>query len=1641
MGSYNPPGGINSIHMAICTIEKANNLINKFLEENTISEIGAVIVDEMHLLGDPSRGYLLELLLTKLRYICLKNENIKIQLVGMSATLPNLSDLAEWLNADLFTTSFRPVPLHEQIIVCGDIYDKNLKLIRKCSQLPELENDGDHIIQLCLETVKCNSSVLIFCPSKNWCEKLAQQLALAFYKIGNMENSYGEILRSQMNKDLILEVLEQLKYCPVGLDEILYQTISFGIAFHHAGLTLDERDIIESAFRNGAVRILIATSTLSSGVNLPARRVLIRSPKFFGKPMDSLVYQQMIGRAGRMGKDTIGESFLICQKNEFNVATTLVSGKISAVQSCLEGGGKLKRAILEVISSGVATSPYDIKLFTDCTLLSITESKKENLDNPIHEAVEFLIRNEFIKMYNSEDGTGKYTATSLGKACLSSSIAPDEGLALFTELEKARQCFVLESELHLIYLVTPYSACNSWDKIDWMFYLDLWDKLLPAMKKVGELVGVKESYIVNATRGKVDSGSSKSFHELMVHKRFFVALVLQDLVNEIPLNEVCSKYNCNRGMLQSLQQSAATFAGMVTAFSRKLGWSTIELLVSQFQDRMQFGVNRDLLDLMKLHYLNGKIARILYNGGIQTLIDLANAEEQIIENIFFKAEPFESSKIRDGESNYDNKKRNKLRNVWISGKEGLTEMEAAKLLIQGAREYLQMEMGLKEAKWKTQNDTDNNIEQISQLCVSTKNDMDVESSTANVKITFDNKMNYVENQEEEKMNNVENSKFLCSADEHNISDVEHMNKMETSDIPDDSFNISSFNFSTLNESLNEIDKKNSNIDIETHHSQENTTEECIRNNNKTFNFSQENITDTLLGVNFTQIEKNLTQHKISDNEILGIESSEAKMDFLEFNSSFEMNISNSSIFKTDQVSGNRSDSPECSFSLQLTDESFNKPLDDFFHVFDENEERHIKQSFTETKFKKQENTVENNNIDDSFLNSDDSLLDATPPKKSLILDKLSTPGNKISLVNFKDIIEQVPSVSKVNILSVTDNDNLLSEFCKDLQLQKEFSLSMICRKISERIIIGANIISTVNTTHVNPLKNATKTVGISFYWGGTKAYYLAMDNNETCHKIKKLLKHIFSQKDINVKMFNSKEQIKLLNICYKIRLCCKIEDPKIADWLLDPDGKEKSLETMVHSYNGALLKILQMTDNPSELGNLYCPTDDCAVPKTRVSVEATLTWYLVQYAKERLSRLIPSFNSSVHSSFPSTYELEMRIVPCIANMELSGMTASKTSLQNVADLLKNQQKDLENKAFSLAGRRFSFTSSVEVAKAVGLYRGKKMSTKRRVLEQSEHPIADLVLQWRKINLTITKMVNILIYYCHDDKIHGNYISHTATGRITMHEPNIQMVNKDFTVENPITQEKTIISCRGAFNAPEGCVLISADYCQLELRILTYLSKDELLMNVMNEPGDIFKSIAAQWNNISEEEVTDNLRQQTKQLCYAIIYGMGAKSLSGQLDISEEEAFHFMERFKDTYIGIKHFIKQTIDSCRKHGYVETIIGRRRYLPHINHKDSAMKSQAERQAVNTKVQGSAADLVKNAMVTIEDKLDFLFKKSKSRPALTLHLHDELIYEVPEKYTRKVVEIVKNGMEHSTINFGHFPVKVKVGKSWGELEEYVL
>ncbi|KAM7064790.1 DNA polymerase theta isoform 4-T5 [Acridotheres tristis] len=726
MGSMAPAGHFSALDVAVCTIEKANGLINRLIEENKMDSLGVVVVDELHMLGDSHRGYLLELLLTKVKYVTerVAKKHTKstspgfggIQIVGMSATLPNLGLLASWLDAELYCTDFRPVPLKEWVKIGSNIYDSSMNLVREFQPKLQLKGDEDHIVSLCYETVCGGHSVLLFCPSKNWCEKLADIIAREFYSLQQTESSTknSALAPVVVDREGIDEVLDQLKRSISGLDSVLQRTLPWGVAFHHAGLTFDERDIIEGAFRQGLIRVLAATSTLSSGVNLPARRIIIRTPTFGGRLLDILTYKQMAGRAGRKGIDTEGESILVCKPSERSKGAALLQGSLKPVCSCLlrrEGEGvasSMKRAILEIIVGGVANTPEDVQTYASCTLLasSLKESKWENgkgqdkaQAGPIEACVAWLLENEFIQVVDSgNDVKAKiYHPTHLGSATLSSSLSPTEAMEIFADLQRAMKSFVLENDLHIVYLVTP--VYEEWTTIDWYQFFCLWEKLPASMKRVAELVGIEEGFLARSVKGKITARTEKQHRQMAIHKRFFTSLALLDLISEVPLQDMTKKYGCSRGQLQSLQQSAATYAGMITVFCNRLGWHNMELLLSQFQSRLTFGVHRELCDLVRVSLLNAQRARTLYSAGFVTVADLAKASPDDVAAALKNSVPFKSVRRAVDEDEESAEERRAVRSIWMAGMKGLTEREAASIIVEEARRLLQQDLALLGVQW------------------------------------------------------------------------------------------------------------------------------------------------------------------------------------------------------------------------------------------------------------------------------------------------------------------------------------------------------------------------------------------------------------------------------------------------------------------------------------------------------------------------------------------------------------------------------------------------------------------------------------------------------------------------------------------------------------------------------------------------------------------------------------------------------------------------------------------------------------------------------------------------------------------------------------------------------------------------------
>lgn len=283
-------------------------------------------------------------------------------------------------------------------------------------------------------------------------------------------------------------------------------------------------------------------------------------------------------------------------------------------------------------------------------------------------------------------------------------------------------------------------------------------------------------------------------------------------------------------------------------------------------------------------------------------------------------------------------------------------------------------------------------------------------------------------------------------------------------------------------------------------------------------------------------------------------------------------------------------------------------------------------------------------------------------------------------------------------------------------------------------------------------------------------------------------------------------------------------------------------------------------------------------------------------------------------------------------MEYVGIPVDNVTLKDLISKLINIQNLLEKDIYALHGSRFNLASVTDVGKVLGLHRKHakaKPSTSKQVLSKMQLPIANFIMQYRKITAALNNTLKPIVRSIEENKgsrLHVSSFSFTTTGRISMLEPNVQNVPKDFEIHF-LNEKCEKIACRSIFRAEYGKCFISADFCQLELRILTHLSREKHLLKIMHSDNDVFKLIASEWFKIDMMTVKELERNHAKQICYGLIYGMGKKTLAEALNTSEEEAELLRKKFICRFPGIKSFTDDVVSTAKKRGFVETITGRR------------------------------------------------------------------------------------------------------------------
>ena len=1303
------------------------------------------------------------------------------------------------------------------------------------------------------------------------------------------------------------------------------------------------------------------------------------------------------------------------------------------------------------------------------------------------------------------------------------------------------------------------------------------------MKLVADTLGVKESFLARAVQGRVPERTAAQKEALRIHRRFYTALALHDLVHEVPIPYVARRYGASKGLLQTLQSAAGTFAGMVTVFCNRLGWKNLELLLSQFQNRLMFGVERELCELVQVSLLNGFRARVLYNSGFHTLASLATANPISIETCLRNAVPFKSNKLGQAEREGDGCSGSGTHSTWCAKlRRAMTEEEAARAIIREAQEMLAQQLNVPTTVWGGANShppaAAGNSLQTEVKNHSCKNYVKAAQPTSSLtneiaalrgRRTSPNTGEAGEGIETKKPRLLESRAMTSSLGEAKTADSVKNSSKHTKSIQESMKVLEPLQPSTKVDSR-EVKPLQQTSTLRMAVNSESTPAPPKASMSRKFVAGKADFgLSPIPPFNIDKETSPKSKTKIVDVE--KFENKNAPPSLTSTTEAFDKNDLEQSLSPDKQFI--IPDSLPCSLDGSLSfsfhtfemidaacddhmtkgkDEQHNMPhlsehLPDFTN---KNIEKPATHSITESPSAVDSSLVIKisditkdfgeydsysfspltNPSNDDVIKTPSANVTPIPSKKSAAVPdtpfSLSLSASQMtSLKDLSSLCSSQMSQSGLTVIEVTSNPVLFKTFLSECLEQREISFSVATSKVDQGKGIGSTILKPRESRGIPLPSQNEQVVGVAFCWGGMDVYYVSLCQNVSDGEVKsskelslecrvKAIRKIFGGCLVCEKLiaYDVKKHLVNLVLSCGILLSGKTVDPIVASWMLDPDAKEKTIHRMVLQYLPDQPLVSEDDGlNEMPLSSLATHSTD---PQMRASAESVIAFLLMSKMESLLE---------AEGLMKPFVEVEMPSLSVLSKMELNGIGFSPDECNLQRDILQSRITELERCAYLLARHTFSLTSPEDVAQVLfielklpcgseanakqsktlgpntrrgggGKKRIQHLSTAKDVLEKIRplHPLPGIVLEWRRISSTLTKTVFPLFKEAvsHDEvgsvRIHPHVHIHTATGRVSLTDPNLQMVPKEFDLGSNLNMSSNTgvggllsdsqfleiegderqrlqespslpssVSMRNVF-VPFPCgMFVAADYSQLELRILAHVSGDTKLRKFLNSDGDVFKMIAGEWLCLSAAEVSDKQRQETKQVCYGMVYGIGAKALSEQLGIIEEDAAQFMETFKSKYPTMKKFLTKTVKECRERGYVTTLLGRKRFLPSIHSPNIHARSQAERQAVNTTIQGSAADLVKTAMVKIDKRLferfpdsgitlDSPLNSGSRRPTgayLVLQLHDELLYEVAEADLREVAEIVKYEMENALEMSVKFPVKVKVGRSWGKLESYSI
>ncbi|HEX9601507.1 MAG TPA: DNA polymerase I [Mariniflexile sp.] len=616
-------------------------------------------------------------------------------------------------------------------------------------------------------------------------------------------------------------------------------------------------------------------------------------------------------------------------------------------------------------------------------------------------------------------------------------------------------------------------------------------------------------------------------------------------------------------------------------------------------------------------------------------------------------------------------------------------------------------------------------------------------------------------------------------------------------------------------------------------------------------------------------------------------------------------------------------------------------------------------------------------------------------------------------------------------ISTSEKTETVSEFTRKTAATTSHFYQSVASGMATKLFIKnlmnqSSVCFDTETTNINPI--TAQLVGIAFSWEIGKGFYLPFpeDQNEAQELIEQL-RPFFESENIEKIGQNLKYDIKVL-AKYNIEVKGKLFDTMLAHYLINPDMRHNMdvLAETYLNYSPISIEALIGKKGKNQLSMRNVPLEK----QTEYAVEdADITLQLKEHFEKELGE------ANTQKLFD---DIEIPLLRVLAAMELEGINLDEKFLNSLSEQLENDIKSLETKIYAEAGEKFNIASPKQLGdilfdKLKLVDKPKKTKTGQYATSEDilsylakDHAIIQHILDFRGLSKLKSTYVDALPTQVEPStgRVHTDYMQTVAaTGRLSSNNPNLQNI--------PIRTERGRQVRKAFIPRSEDYILLAADYSQIELRIIAALSKEETMINAFKNGEDIHASTASKVFNVPIEEVTREQRSNAKTVNFGIIYGVSAFGLSNQTNLSRSESKELIDTYYTTYPKLRSFISEQIDFARENGYVQTVLGRRRYLNDINSRNAVVRGAAERNAVNAPIQGSAADIIKIAMIKIYEKLQTGNFKTK----MLLQVHDELVFDVYKPELETIKTLVKTEMENAYKLDVPLDVDLGIGNDWLE------